>query len=275
VISRDPESWVDIHNHLVPGVDDGARDLPAVRDSVERMTRLGVRRIITTPHFQGSLTLESWRCEARLTEVGEAFELARAAIGRDFPEVELGRGHEVLIDVPEVDFSDARIRLAGTSFVLIEWPRLQIPPGTVRVIQRIRAEGYRPVVAHPERYMGMGRSFGLAGRWRDAGGYLQVNYGSLFGRYGSEAQDLAYRLLRHGWVDYMASDFHGHPSLKLYMEEAWAEFADRESSYAAELLGRTNPGRLWEDQEPMPVPPLPRDTNLLSRLRGALRWERS
>ena len=273
MILPDTTSCVDIHNHLVPGVDDGARNVPAVLDSVERMTRAGVRRIVTTPHIQGSLTLDEERYEARLSEVTEAFERAHAAIKGQFPEVEFKRGHEVLIDVPEVDLSDARIRLAGTSFVLIEWPRLQIPPGTPRVIKGIREQGYRPIIAHPERYAGMLRAFGLAGRWREVGAYLQVNYGSLVGRYGSEAQLLAFRLLRQGWVDYLASDFHGHSSLKIYKREAWAEFEGRDAKETAELLCRTNPSRLLDGEEPLPVPSLRPDQTLLTRLQGMLKRE--
>lgn len=269
----DTTSLVDIHNHLVPAVDDGARDMPAVIESVQRMTRAGIRRIVTTPHIQGSLTLDEERYEARLSEVTEGFERAHQAIKGDFPEVEFRRGHEVLIDVPEVDFSDPRIRLAETSFVLIEWPRLQIPPGTAHVIERIRQQGYRPIVAHPERYFGMTQSFGLAGRWREMGAFLQVNYGSLVGRYGSDAQVVAYRLLKQGWVDYMASDFHGHPTLKIYQKEAWSEFERNDALDTALLLSRTNPARLLNDEEPLPVPTMHSDPKLFRRLRGMLRRE--
>lgn len=269
----DPTSLVDIHSHLVPGVDDGARSISAVVESVQRMTRSGIRRIVTTPHIQGSLTLDSSAYEARLSEVGKAFGSARDAIHDAFPEVEFKRGHEVLIDVPEVDVSDPRIRLAGTSFVLIEWPRLQLPPGTDRVIDNIRQQGYRPIVAHPERYAGMTQSFGLAGRWREMGAFLQVNYGSLVGRYGADARIVANRLLKQGWVDYLASDFHGHSSLKLYKKEAWEKFEQCGALETAEILSRVNPSRLLSDEEPLPVPTIHADAKLFRRLRGMLRRE--
>jgi protein-tyrosine phosphatase len=266
----DPTALVDIHNHLVPGVDDGARDMRAVLDSVERMTRQSIRRIVTTPHIDGSLTLDPARLESRLAQVTEAFEAAAQAIRDSFPEVAFHRGHEICLDVPEVDFSDPRIRMAGTSFVLIEWPRLQLPPGTAGVLMRIREQGFRPVVAHPERYAGMSAAIGLAGQWRDAGATLQVNYGSLVGRYGPDAQGNAIRLLRRGWVDYLASDFHGHASLKVYKEEAWAMLADYGAQEALTYLCRTNPGRLIEDEPPLPVPILPAERRFWSRVRRML-----
>jgi protein-tyrosine phosphatase len=271
VTHRDPTALVDIHSHLVPGVDDGARDVSAVLASVERMTRQSIRRILTTPHIDGSLTLDRGRLEDRLGPVTEAWERAAKAIHAAFPEVSDHRGHEVCIDVPDVDFSDPRLRMAGTSFVLVEWPRLQLPPGTVGVLARIRERGFRPIVAHPERYAGMSVAIGVAGQWRDAGAALQVNYGSLVGRYGPDAQGNAIRLLRRGWVDYLASDFHGHASLKIYKDEAWELLTEFGAEDVLGYLCRTNPSRLLDDQPPLPVPILPPERRFWARFRRMLR----
>lgn len=266
----DPTALVDIHNHLVPGVDDGARDIAAVLESIERMTRAGIRRVITTPHLQGSLSLDRDRLERRLDTVTRAWEQAAEAIGESFPEVEYRRGHEVLLDVPNVDLSDARMRMSGTSFVLVEWPRLQLPPGTVPVLQRIVDQGYRPVVAHPERYHGMGHALHVAEQWREVGARLQVNYGSLAGRFGADAQSTAFRLLRRGWADYLASDFHGHQRLKLYKSEAWAVLEELGGEEMLTYLCRINPGRILTDESPLPVPPLPVERGFWARLKDML-----
>lgn len=268
---KDPSSLVDIHNHLVPAVDDGAKDMVAVLNSIERFGQVGIRRIVTTPHIQASLTLDPVHYEKRLSTVTEAFDKAAAAVRADFPEVEYLRGHEVLVDIPEPDLSDARIRMAGTSFVLLEWPRMNIPPGTTRVLRWIREQGYRPIVAHPERYTGMVNQPAMAAQWREAGAYLQVNYGSLVGRYGAEAQVVAFRLLEAGFVDYMASDFHGHSSLKLYKKEAWAAMEERDGVESLERLCRTNPSRLLSDLEPIPVPAIGPAAGLFNRLRDMIR----
>jgi protein-tyrosine phosphatase len=267
---RDPTAFVDIHSHLVPGVDDGARDVPAVLDAVERFTRLSIRRILTTPHIDGSLTLRPERLEERLSSVSAAWTRAAEAIGEHFPEVEFRRGHEVLLDVPEANFADSRIRMAGTSFVLVEWPRLLLPPGTVRVLKRIRETGYRPIVAHPERYIGMAQSVDIVARWRDAGAYLQVNYGSLVGRYGATAQEIADRLLRRGWVDYLASDFHAHPRLKIFKSEADEALGGLGAEEIMTYLCRTNPGRVLNDEEPLPVPALTAERGFWARLKGMI-----
>jgi len=269
----DLTALVDLHNHLVPGVDDGANDLEDTLQAVERMTHVGIRKIVATPHLDGSLTQEPQQLEERLSEVTEAWDEAATAVGRDFPEVRFHRGHEVMLDVPDVDFSDARVRLAGTSFVLIEWPRLQLPPGTTKVLARIVGDGYRPIVAHPERYIGMDRALELAGQWRDVGAYLQVNYGSLVGRYGAEARSTAHRLLRRGWVDYFASDFHGQSGVKIYKKEAWAQLEALGAHEALLHLCQTNPARVLQDREPLPVQLLPPETGFWARVRGILNME--
>lgn len=267
----DPTALADIHSHLVPDVDDGARDLDDTLYAVEAMTRVGIRKILTTPHLDGSLTHDPALLEERLGEVDEAFGAAVEAVGERFPEVDFRRGHEVMLDVPEVDFSDPRTRLAGTKFVLVEWPRLHIPPGTVAVIERIVADGYRPIIAHPERYVGMDRGLMEAARWREAGAYLQVNYGSLVGRYGGEARRTAEGLLRRGWVDYLASDFHPRPDRPLYKEEAWAHVAGMGGQEALVHMGLTNTARIFRDELPLPVPLLPPERTFWSKVRRTLK----
>lgn len=274
-MERDAGSLADVHNHLVPAVDDGARDLDDVLDAVERFVQLGVRKIITTPHLDGSLTLDPDRLDARLSEVDEAFGQAAEAVGRRFPDVEFRRGHEVMLDQPDVRFDDPRVRMAGTSFVLVEWPRLHLPPGTTKVLERIVGEGYRPIIAHPERYIGLDRELDLAARWREAGAYLQVNYGSLAGRYGSEARTTAMRLLRRGWADYMASDFHGRPDRKIYEREARARLADLGGEEALVHLALTNPARIFRDEAPLPVPPLPPEQGFWAKVKDMLSAESS
>jgi protein-tyrosine phosphatase len=271
VIRRDPAALTDIHNHLVPGVDDGARDLDDVLTSVEQMTREGIRKIVTTPHLDGSLTQSDARLQERLDEVDEAFARAVRAVGETFPEVDFRRGHEVMLDIPDVDFSDPRVRLAGTRFVLVEWPRLHLPPGTPQVLRRIRDQGYLPIVAHPERYLGVDLS--ITGQWREAGAYLQVNYGSLDGRYGGDARTFALRLFRRGWVSYLASDFHGRPDRKLYRAEVWNRLEGLDGDEMLTHLCVTNPARVLQGEEPLPVPMLPPEHGFWAKVRGMLKQE--
>jgi protein-tyrosine phosphatase len=271
VTDRDLTALADLHNHLVPGVDDGARTLDDTVESVGRMTQEGFRRILTTPHLDGNLTLDRALLDERLSEVSAAFEEAAEAVAERFPDVEFRRGHEVMLDVPDVRFDDPRTRLNGSSFVLVEWPRLQLPPGTTPVLHRIRREGYRPIVAHPERYIGIDLT--LARQWREVGAHLQVNYGSLVGRYGAEARAFAFRLLRRGWVDYFASDFHGRPERRIYRREAADKLAELGALETFARLAATNPARVFTDEAPLPVPILPAERGFWAKVREILNLE--
>lgn len=246
----------DLHSHLIPGVDDGARSLEAALESVERMVEAGIGLIVTTPHVNASLTRDSALLGTWLDEVDESWQELAEQVRERFPDVELLRGHEVMLDVPDPIFSDTRLRLGGTSFVLVEWPRLQIPPGTEQVIERIVDAGYHPILAHPERYSGIRQDLDFARAWRSAGAFLQVNHGSFAGRYGPEPRAVASELVARGWVDYLSSDFHARPHLEIHLKDADSFFAAHDGLEQFGLLTVTNPGRVIQDQLPLPVPPL-------------------
>lgn len=262
-----PSGLGDLHSHLVPAVDDGAPTLEDALEGIERMREAGIERIVTTPHLEGSLTREPDGYNSFLDRMDEAWQKVSTAAAERFPELDFRRGQEVMLDIPDVDFSDQRIRLGGTSFVLVEWPRLHVPPETPRVVSRIRFGGLKPVIAHPERYSGVDPDLQIMGEWRRMGAYLQVTYGSFVGRYGDRAKRRAFRLLERGWIDYLSTDFHGRPRLDLYLSEARQilERAGADEQFA--LLASTNPARLLEDEEPLPVPGVERESGLWKRLR--------
>ena len=269
----DPRAVGDLHSHLVPGVDDGARTIEDTLEGIERMNEAGIRKIITTPHVDASLSRDPEAYIERMDQVDRAWVDAERTVAERFPQVDFRRGHEVMLDIPDPDLEDERLRLGGSSFALLEWPRLQLPPGTVEVLSRLRLAGIRPIVAHPERYVGFDRELELASEWKRVGAYLQVNYGSLVGRYGAEPRKLAFRLLRSGLVDYLSTDFHGRSHLKLLYREGVEALAELGGEEQISLLSITNPQRIFRDEEPVPVPPLLGERTLWGRFRELLKRE--
>lgn len=261
---------VDLHSHLVPGVDDGARDLDEAVEAVGRLEGAGVRLIVTTPHLDVSVLARPEVLERRLEQVRSRFDALVHEAAKRFPKVELRLGFEVLLDVPDPAVSDARVRLGGSRYLLVEWPRLRVPRGTQAVLQKIHEQGVVPIIAHPERYAGLGRGLALAEEWRRAGALLQVNHGSLHGRYGSEARDRAVSLLEHGWVDLLSSDFHARAHLEPYVEESRAWFDAQGALETFEALTAGNPRRVLDDGGAMPVAPLEVHRGPLARIRSLL-----
>jgi protein-tyrosine phosphatase len=258
----------DFHNHLVPGVDDGSDTLVEALEGVERMVAAGFTRIITTPHLDASLLRhDPTEAQAYLERVTERFRSLAERVEESFPTLDLRRGHEIRLDVPECDFQDPRLRLGETSFVLVEWPRFHIPPETVAVLTQLRSQGVRPVVAHPERYAGVERELELVAEWKRAGAYLQVNFGSLVGRYGPDVRRAAFALLREGYADYFCTDFHGRPELKLYANEAVQKLEEVGAGEQLHMLSVTNPERLFADEAPLAAFRLPEGRGFWGRVR--------
>lgn len=261
----------DLHSHLIPGVDDGSRTLEEAMEGVGRMHESGYRHLVITPHLDAGLTLDSIALTARLSEVDRAFNELSEAVGERWPDLALSRGHEVRLDHPDPDLGDARLRLGKSNVVLVEWPGMRVPPETPSVIRGLRAQGIRPLIAHPERYRGYGKGLSLVAEWREEGAFLQMNLGSLTERYGPEVRHNALRLLEYGLVDCLASDFHGRPHLPLFIDEAHAVFEQADALPAWDVLVLTNPERILQGELPWTVPPVQLPRGMMDRLRGLFR----
>lgn len=254
---------VDFHNHLIPGVDDGAQTIEESLDGLGMFKRDGVNVVVSTPHVDGSLTLEPDQLALRLAEIDGAWAVLVEAAGRVHPEMTLYRGCELALDVPAPDLSDPRVRLNGGRFFLMEFPFMTVPPRASHVIGSLRQTGYVPILAHPERYQGVSGVEAIR-EWREAGALLQVNGGSLLGRYGPEPRKLALEMLAAGLADYICSDYHarGEPMTREYE----ALLASRAAGEQASILMQTNPARMLEDLEPLPVAPVTSKSSLWRRM---------
>ncbi|MCC7194526.1 MAG: hypothetical protein IT356_03110 [Gemmatimonadaceae bacterium] len=252
--------YTDFHNHLMPAVDDGARDASAAEAALDAFRRAGAGQVIATPHLDGSLTRQPGCLAARMAELDAGWGALCGAVAADAQRhaspMRVERGAEVMLDIPDPDLSDPRTRLAGTRFALVEFARLRLPPvNAASAIAFIRRSGWLPVVAHPERYRNL-ESMDELEALRAAGAFFQVNAGSLLGEYGSTAQRHVMAVLRAGMASYACSDYHatGEPAtaraVSLLAEAGFGEQAD--------LLFAVNPGRLLRGDLPLPVPPVAR-----------------
>lgn len=244
---------VDFHSHLMPGVDDGSRTVEQSIQSLAAMAAQGITTCITTPHFDASLTRSPDALAARLGQ----FDLAFAELSRAVAEIpglpELKRGTEVMLDEPEVDLSDPRIRLNGGRFILCEFPGLRLPPNAEWAVSNLITQGWRPIIAHPERYRNLDPQLEMLARLRAAGAVFQMNVGSLMGQHGEPAMRTAQRVLGAGWAEYLSSDYHarGIPATQRTVELLESEGAGAQ----AKRLTEENPARMLAGEMPLPVSP--------------------
>jgi protein-tyrosine phosphatase len=257
---------IDFHNHLVPAVDDGAASLDDSRAALEAFQAQGVRTVVTTPHYSASTAADAKELEAFFARLDPAWESLKALAAAEFPEMRLERGVEVALDTPAPDLSDVRLRLAGTLFVLVEFPFMSVPPNATQAVFELKMRGWTPIIAHPERYSNLAEDLRAAEEWKRVGAHLQINCGSVLGRYGPQPERLAWGLLRRGLADYLGSDYHtrGAP----HMAAARARLEGMGAGVQAALLLEENPARMLEGKAPRPVPPVAERRSVWKKLFG-------
>lgn len=246
--------FVDFHSHLMPAVDDGAQEIAQSLEALRAFAAQGAATCVTTPHFDASLTKSAAAFVSRMGQFDRAWEALTAAHAGQKGLPSLARGVELMLDDPDPDLSDPRVRLAGGPFVLVEFPAMQMPPNAEWAMHNIRQKGWRPIIAHPERYRNHDSRLTVLARCRAAGALLQVNSGSLLGQHGDRARAVANALLSLGWADYLASDHHarGEPATG----RAAALLRSRGADAQVQRLTVENPLRILSGEAPLPVQPL-------------------
>ncbi|MFN2563825.1 MAG: tyrosine-protein phosphatase [Gemmatimonadaceae bacterium] len=243
---------IDIHSHLLPGVDDGSPTVDVSVPVLRQFAASGVRKVVCTPHLKASRA-----ATAPYERHAEILEVLR----RRAPDgLELALGWEIMLDVPGADLRSPRLGLAGSTAVLVEFSHAGAPPAAAEELFRQRMSGVVPVLAHAERYWGTTPE--RVEEWRGVGTVIQVDSAALAGR--GRHQQLAVELLERGLVDVIASDNHGD-TRSLATARDW--LLDVDAAEQAELLTATNASRLLANEPTLPVPPLEQRRGVLRRLR--------
>ncbi len=195
----------DLHCHLLPGVDDGARDLDTALELCRRACEEGVAVAITTPHTLDGV-YDVQRATAR-----RALQTLRTALGREGIPLRVELAAECRYDaaLPTLlrDSPDVSLDGAGR-YLLLELPHEQVPAGLPQLMFALQTRGTTPVIAHPERNLGVRRDPDQVEAWVERGVLLQLTAGSLSGAFGGPIGRCAERLLRRGWAHVVASDAH-------------------------------------------------------------------
>jgi protein-tyrosine phosphatase len=245
---------IDIHTHLLPGVDDGSPSIEASVPVLERFRKDGVTVLVCTPHLKAT--------DAARAPIDRHRKILADLVRHAPPVPKLVLGWEIMLDAPGADLSAPHLHLGDSGAALVEFPRMHVPPGSTQEIYRIRMSGVVPVIAHPERYHFC--TADVVREWRGVGAVIQMDSVMVFGN--APTSRLARKLLEEGLIDIIASDTHGD-SRSVRMARDWLEEIDAHEQ--AELLCTVNARRLLNREAVLPVMPIPEtDQGMLAKLRS-------
>lgn len=239
---------IDIHCHILPGVDDGAACLEESVEMARMAAFSGVSAVAATPHFEGTEA-----ALPRLAVFRQRLAALRAAVEDARIPLTIHSGAEILC-LPETPELAAMHRLPvyeGTNYILTEFFFEERFSYMDTMLSRLASHGYRPVVAHPERYMAIQRQPERLAQWVERGWLLQMNKGSLLGAFGGKAEDTAHALLALGLVHALASDAHSCTARTPHMKQLrhWVQAHCEET--CGRILLTENPRRILAGQPPV------------------------
>ncbi|WP_159950378.1 tyrosine-protein phosphatase [Polaribacter septentrionalilitoris] len=206
-----PEGFVDIHSHLLPGIDDGAKDLDNSIELILKMRAYGIKNFITTPHVLGDVYPNtSETILEKLNLVQKELEF------RQINDVTIHAAAEYMMDEQFSKLLEKDdILTLQDNLILVEMSYFSAPYNLFDVLFEIQLKGYKPVLAHPERYVFYHNSFDHFYKLKKAGCLFQLNLLSLTEQYGKSVQKVANKLIKENVYDFVGSDTHHENHLHL------------------------------------------------------------
>jgi len=201
---------VDIHSHLLPGVDDGAASIEETLDGLQQLIQLGINKAIITPHVS-----QDWFPNDSATLLNGK-QLVQDLITQYKLPITIEVAAEYLLDdfFPKRLADNDLLTFGAERYLLFETGWAVAPYQLASVLFQMQTQGYTPILAHPERYKYYHGQPQLLAKLREAGCLFQLNWFSLTGRYGSQVQKQAEWLLEQHWIDFVGSDLHRPNDLK-------------------------------------------------------------
>lgn len=196
---------VDIHNHLLYGIDDGSKSIEESIDVLRDLEQYGYTDIILTPHY----ITESRYSNPRSDNL-ERLKVLKEEVKKNNIKIKLHLGNEIFMDDNIYDLlrEDIISSLNDTNYLLIELPLSGEYSGYIEVFEYLMGKGYNIILAHPERYIAFQEDFNKVYELEKIGIYFQSNLDSLVGRYGPAAEDMIIRLLKENLISFLATDIH-------------------------------------------------------------------
>ena len=254
---------VDIHHHLLPGLDDGATDFETSLAMARMAAKDGITHVVATPHANHRYPFDRERNEGMISEL-------RAALAREGVAITLGTGcdfHLSYDNIQDAQQHPHRYTINGLNYLLIELPDHAIPPQLDESFYELRMAGSTLILTHPERNPTLQRNADRLKHWVEQGMLVQVTTSSVVGQMGSTAEKMAHKLLSDRWVNFLATDAHNVTRRPPKMRAAHDAVAAKYGAEYAKAICVDNPLAVFEGRT---LPPQEPPRNLFEEERPSL-----
>lgn len=239
---------IDLHHHLLPGLDDGSKTMENSIAMARMAAADGITHVVCTPHANGTYAYDRERNEALLAEL-------RNHLAQQNISLTLGLGcdfHLSYDNIEDAKTHPSRYSINGLSYLLVELPDYGLPRGLTEVFYELQLIGLTPILTHPERNPTLQADMRRVEDWLRGGLLIQVTGNSITGGMGKTAEKTAHQLLAKHWVHFLATDAHNLTSRPPKLSEARSIVARKYGTEYAELLCVTNPQAAFRG-DPLPA----------------------
>ena len=213
---------IDIHSHILPGVDDGSKDDNMTLRMLYQFSNEGIDKIIVTPHFRHDLS------NSYLDKVRKSFLKAQDLAMQVSPNLQLYLGCEIMYSSKALTklINEEFLTLNGTNYILLEFPVMVQFNDIVGAIHDFVGSGYVPIIAHLERYQFIDKMEQVHTLVK-LGAYIQINSSLILGKYGFARKRFIHKLIKRGLIHFVASDAHNDEKRKVTLGNSYKLIARR------------------------------------------------
>jgi protein-tyrosine phosphatase len=208
-----PNHYIDIHNHLLPGIDDGAKTIEETKMLVSGMKKINIAGAIATPHTFAKY----WNNTS--TSISNAYNIATGS--EEEKSFLKGYASEYMLDKTLIErVNNEKLLCLHDSYILVELSLVSCPLDLYEMLFELKCKDYKIIIAHPERYFYFHKHIDKFEKLKSFGVYFQLNLLSLTGYYGREVQKTAERLIEKNLYDFTGTDIHNEEQMNQFSTES-------------------------------------------------------